>query len=575
MDAKKALTQISQSFQSSDSQQGFEEALKGANQALAENKIILNKRFVLESTLGAGGMGTVYKARDLRKVEARDTNPFVATKILNNDFKDHPDAFISLQREASRSHKLSHPNIVTVHDFDRDGDTIYMTMELLQGQDLETLLAQHKDKGLGKEQALTILKDIATALSFAHKKNIIHSDLKPGNIFISDDGAKILDFGIARLALKAQEQDHFDAGKLGAITPDYASFEMINRQPPDASDDVFAAAVIAYELFTGRHPYQRKSAATAKALKLKPEPISFLSKRQWRALAKGLELTRDKRTPTIAEFIQGLTVTPKFQVFKLLSAISISVAAWFIYNQYFVPDELTLFVNQAKQKAEKCLQQKDYLCAISTAQEVLRISAQDEFAQNTLSQAQTALAAKQKNDFIQQNLADAERCYRQKDYLCAQQKAQAVLTQAPQLSAALSLRQRSDEQIELQQQILLAEDAQFNLHLNQANLCLNNKDYACATSQAQSALNIKPKHTGAETLLHNANYAKQQQQDNLTKANKILQDGQACLQKLNYSCAIAKSESALEFVPNHAKALKLKRTAMAAMDQLKKNIEIE
>ena len=129
---KKALTQISQTLHSEKTKQGFADAKHDADKALAENKIILNNRFVLESTLGAGGMGTVYKAQDLRKVEARDPNPYVATKILNSDFKNHPDAFISLQREASRSHKLSHPNIVTVHDFDRDQDTIYMTMELFR-----------------------------------------------------------------------------------------------------------------------------------------------------------------------------------------------------------------------------------------------------------------------------------------------------------------------------------------------------------------------------------------------------------------------------------------------------------
>ena len=129
---QKALTEIDTSFQSHPTEQGFVDAKRDADKALADNEIILNHRFVLKQTLGSGGMGTVYKAQDLRKVEARDNNPYVATKILNSDFKNHPDAFIALQREASRSHLLSHPNIVTVHDFDRDGNTIYMTMELLK-----------------------------------------------------------------------------------------------------------------------------------------------------------------------------------------------------------------------------------------------------------------------------------------------------------------------------------------------------------------------------------------------------------------------------------------------------------
>ena len=293
---KEALTQIGNTLHPDNTKQGFADAKHDADKALADNKIILNNRFVLESTIGAGGMGTVFKAQDLRKVEARDPNPYVAAKILNSDFKNHPDAFISLQREASRSHKLSHPNIVTVHDFDRDADTIYMTMELLEGEDLQTLLERHTVGGVPRERALSIIKDYCTALVYAHEKGIIHSDLKPGNIFISENDAKVLDFGIARLALQSQHQDHFDAGDLGAITPGYASLEMINKQSPDTSDDVYAAAIIAYELLSGEHPFQRKSAAAALALGLKPARINGLSKRQWLALSSALEFKRENRT---------------------------------------------------------------------------------------------------------------------------------------------------------------------------------------------------------------------------------------------------------------------------------------
>ncbi len=250
-----ALTKIRNSFDTTNTSQGFEKAKSDANKALENNKIILNNRFVLESTLGVGGMGTVYKARDLRKVEASDLNPNIAVKVLNSDFRDHPDAFITLQREASRSHLLSHPNIVTVHDFDRDGDVIYMTMELLEGQGLDKLLHSNKGAGLAPEEAYEIIEDYSTALGYAHKRNIIHSDLKPGNIFITNTGTKVLDFGIARVAVDAQQADDFDAGSLGAMTPAYASLEMIENQTPDQSDDVYAAAIIAYELLTGEHPY--------------------------------------------------------------------------------------------------------------------------------------------------------------------------------------------------------------------------------------------------------------------------------------------------------------------------------
>ena len=94
---------------------------------------VIKKRFVLETLLGKGGMGLVFGAIDRRKEEARDPNPRVALKVLNADFQRHPQAFMALQREARKAQTLAHPNVVTVFDFDRDGDAVYMTMELLQG----------------------------------------------------------------------------------------------------------------------------------------------------------------------------------------------------------------------------------------------------------------------------------------------------------------------------------------------------------------------------------------------------------------------------------------------------------
>ncbi|MCU7860768.1 MAG: protein kinase, partial [Candidatus Thiodiazotropha sp. (ex Lucinoma kastoroae)] len=90
--------------------------------------------------LGRGGMGVVYKARDLRKVEAMDREPYIAVKVLSKDFQANPDSFIALQRESKKAQQLAHPNIVTVYDFDRDGPNVFMTMELLEGEPLDQLI---------------------------------------------------------------------------------------------------------------------------------------------------------------------------------------------------------------------------------------------------------------------------------------------------------------------------------------------------------------------------------------------------------------------------------------------------
>ncbi|QIL90426.1 protein kinase [Microbulbifer sp. SH-1] len=277
----------------------------------AVTKTVIKGRFELDKLLGVGGMGAVYKALDRRKLEASDSDPYVAIKLLNEDFQKHPDAFISLQREARKSQTLAHPNIVTVFDFDREGDRVFMTMEFLEGAPLDKLLREHADVGLEKERAASVLRDVSQALIYAHSHRIVHSDFKPGNIFVTrKKGAKVIDFGIARavseggIASKAGEKTIFDAGTLGALTPAYASLEMLNGSEPQPCDDVYALGCVAYELFSGRHPFGKVPADKAFEQKLKPKRIRSLSRRQWRAIESALAFQRQQRTATVERFVQ-------------------------------------------------------------------------------------------------------------------------------------------------------------------------------------------------------------------------------------------------------------------------------
>ena len=287
---------------------------------------VIKDRFVLEKVLGAGGMGKVYQASDQLKVEAKDRNPHVALKVLTEDFKEHPEAFIALQREASRQQKLAHPNIATVYDFDRIGRTgsqVFITMELMEGYPLNTYIKKvvRPRGGLPPEEAIPMIRQLGAALAYAHKRDIVHSDFKPGNAFLCDDGTmKVLDFGIAR-AVKApgtgkatntdgaddgSDKTYFDAGQLGALTPAYASLEMLQGEPPDPRDDIYALACVAYELLTGYHPFSRKSAAKAQEAGLVPAPIKSLKRRQMRGLLRGLAFDRDRRSPDVDTFIEEI-----------------------------------------------------------------------------------------------------------------------------------------------------------------------------------------------------------------------------------------------------------------------------
>ncbi|HEY4351444.1 MAG TPA: protein kinase, partial [Paraburkholderia sp.] len=123
----------------------------------------LNNRFVLEECLGIGGMGTVYKALDLRKLEASDRKPYVAIKVLNVQFRGNPKSLIALQREARKAQVLAHRNIVTVYDFDRDGAIVYLTMEHLSGKPLSQILRTPDFHGMPVSAALPIVRGMSAA----------------------------------------------------------------------------------------------------------------------------------------------------------------------------------------------------------------------------------------------------------------------------------------------------------------------------------------------------------------------------------------------------------------------------
>jgi len=274
---------------------------------------ILKDRYVLETVIGRGGMGVVFKAKDLRREEAQDRNPYIAVKILNDEFRRHPESLKALQRESRKAQDLAHPNIVTVFDFDRDGATVFMTMEFLEGRPLDIYTKDATFEGMPLSEAYPLIAGLGGALGYAHDKGIVHSDLKPANAFLTKAGViKVFDFGIARAAKlpgdKSGEMTLFDPGSLGALTPAYASCEMLDGEEPDARDDIYALACIAYEMLTGRHPFDKRSAAEARDKGLTLKPINGLSRRNWRGLQRGLAFRRDDRSPNVATLLDDLKI---------------------------------------------------------------------------------------------------------------------------------------------------------------------------------------------------------------------------------------------------------------------------
>ncbi|MCR6654020.1 MAG: serine/threonine protein kinase [Cellvibrionaceae bacterium] len=291
---------------------------------------VLKERFVLLQTLGSGGMGNVYLAKDLLREEMDDSDSLIAIKVLNEECRRLPGALQSLQREAKKAQALSHPNIVTVYDFDRDGDNAFITMEYIEGDSLKEHL--RSNGRMPFEKAFYVIERVARGLAYAHQQGFAHADIKPANIFLSkSDVVKILDFGIAKAFTEATKEKRTLADALteGALTPGYASLEMLQGHTPMPVDDVYSLACMYYEILRGRHPFigadglpMPADVARDKGAKL--ENIVGIPRRQMRALRRGLEFERDKRFKDAGEFLDAIK---KRNLKKDLGLLSLAAVA--------------------------------------------------------------------------------------------------------------------------------------------------------------------------------------------------------------------------------------------------------
>jgi serine/threonine protein kinase len=335
-------------------------AAQGAGEVHATLTIgsVISNRFTLITRLGSGGMGSVYKARDRLREEAQDRNPFVALKVLSEEFKAHPDSIIALQREARRAQTLAHPNVITVHDFGRDGPHVYISMEHLEGRSLDLLIQTDYAGGLPLSEAWPIIEGMGRALEYGHKKGIVHSDVKPGNAFVCNDGSvKVLDFGISRPMQLAgapiSDKTAFDPGtRLGGLTPSYAALEMWARATPDPRDDIYALACVSYLLLTGRHPFADKPATEAVHEGLEPQRIESLSRGQWSAITRGLAFKREDRLPSVSRFLEQLSPASVVRSRRRYAALAVvlvaSIAAAFGVRYYGGAVEGRVLDNQGR-----------------------------------------------------------------------------------------------------------------------------------------------------------------------------------------------------------------------------------
>lgn len=232
-------------------------------------------RYVIVSSLGAGGMGEVYRAEDSL------LNRQVAVKVLPENLSENSDALRRFEKEAKALAALSHSNVLAIHDFVSEKELSFVVMELLEGETLRSRIARSP---LPWHKVVEIATDIAEGLAAAHSKGVIHRDLKPENILLtSTGGVKILDFGLARLKPVVTEAELTEVPTISCATESgivmgtvpYMSPEQVRGQPADARSDIFSFGCILYEMFAGKRPFSGSNAAETTAAILRDDPAKL------------------------------------------------------------------------------------------------------------------------------------------------------------------------------------------------------------------------------------------------------------------------------------------------------------
>jgi serine/threonine-protein kinase len=233
-------------------------------------QVVLNGRYELHRRVGRGGMAEVYLARD------RLLDRLVAIKILFPEFATDPSFVARFRREAQAAANLNHPNIVGVYDWGKERGTYYIVMEYVDGQTVSEIL--RNDGPIEPKRAAGIAADVAAALGFAHRKGVVHRDVKPGNVLITKTGeVKVADFGIARAMTASSEENLTQTGSvMGTAT--YFSPEQAQGKPVDARSDLYSLGVVLFEMVSGKPPFSADS-PVAIAYKHVQEPIPSLSER--------------------------------------------------------------------------------------------------------------------------------------------------------------------------------------------------------------------------------------------------------------------------------------------------------
>ena len=277
-------------------------------------------RYRLERLLGAGGMGAVYCARDLLQEQLGDPYADVALKILNDELAHAPDANALLFNEFALMRQVRHPNLVHLYSFgiDPEHDRGFIVMELLRGPTLDRVLCE-RPLGLPLHELQEIGLPLLSVLAHAHQHGVLHGDIKPGNVLLSEQGVRLFDFGLGQSeAGQLQGLASLSRTRFNAWTPGYAAPELRHGGPLTRQAELYSVGCLLHELATGKPPFNPRIPALSeyppqRSPHKKPR---HLPSQFWSALQTAIKQDPKQRTVSIEQLIEALKPAKKRWCFK-------------------------------------------------------------------------------------------------------------------------------------------------------------------------------------------------------------------------------------------------------------------
>ena len=425
------------------------------------NEIKKIGKYDVLDVLGQGGMGIVYKAVDPaigRKV---------AIKMMTGGFAENPDLLKRFQREAQSAGALQHPNIVIIYELGtHENGNPYMAMEFIDGESLESMIANRKRMSLVDK--LGIMIQILNGLQYAHSHGIVHRDVKPANVMVLKDGSiKIVDFGIARISDNSMTKTGQIVGTINYMSP-----EQFNGHVVDGRSDIFSAGVLLYEFLTGVLPFDGAETPSVilKILNDAPPPLKEhlpnYPHELEECLLRALSKDREERYATAEDFA--------FDLARIQESLK--------------KEMVVEYVDQAKQLFEK----KELAKAKDLLQQVLRVDTKNGAAQDLMKQVQQLLSVQQRGEQVKQLRASAEDALAQKMLDDALSYCQQALKMDAQNAELLNLQKMIQQAKARKDQIVKS--------IRKAEDLKQDGDLEGALKTAEEALALDAKDTNAKNI---------------------------------------------------------------------------